>query len=230
VAKFTEVPETEEDTREPYEENGHYEEPESGFQTIFSAPDYASLIATRQSRKAREYTGKVNSVFKALTIASLNAGDIPDAAAILHHGPPFSHALGQLADSNASVARTIDMITSPSSPVVMAAVTGIALAAQIMRNHETALADIPKTRRQAKLQRRAMAEARKSEAPRFTIRFLRWQIPIRYSGRIRLGKLLGGFRAQTHDPNDLSRTVFTDEAVLNALEKQGIKLVARDPT
>jgi hypothetical protein len=228
VAKFTEVPEDEDD-REFYEDNGHYEDETPDFQTIFNAPNYASLITAKQSRKAKEYTAKVNSIFKAATIATLNAGDIPDAAAILHHGPPFSHALGQMADSNKTTAQFIDLITSPSSPVVLAVLTGSALVAQLMRNHEAQLKDIPKNRRQARLQRKAMAGAKKSESPRFTIRFLRWQIPVRFTSRVKVGTLLSGFRSQTKDPGELSGQVFSDEAVVKELEKQGIRLVARAP-
>lgn len=228
MAKFTEVPE---DTDSPSPEgeylNGQAEETPD-WQSVWNAPDYSQLITSRQSKVAREYTVKCNSVVKALTLASINAGDFPDAAALLHYGPPFTHATGQLADSSDTVKRTIDLITSPSSPAVMFALTGIALVAQVMRNHEAQIKEIPETRRMAKARRKAMAGAKQAEPPRFTIKVLGRQWPIRFRSRIRWSKFFSGFRAQTRNPEDLTLAVFSDPKVLSALEKQGIKLVKRD--
>jgi hypothetical protein len=227
MAKFTEVgPDAGEDIPTDDYPNGHEDMPD--WESLWNAPDYASLITTRQSRIAREYTIKCNSILKALALASINAGDFPDAAALLHHGPPWTHATGQLADESDTVKRTIDLITSPSSPVVMFAITSIALVAQIMRNHETQIKQIPETRKQARLQRKAMAGARKAEPPRFTIKVLGRQWPIRFRTRIKLSKFFAGFRAQTVEPQDLTIRVFSDPKLLAALEKQGIKLVKND--
>jgi hypothetical protein len=227
MAKFTEVgPDASEDIPDQEYLNGHEDMPD--WESVWNAPDYASLITTRQSRVAREYTIKCNSIVKALALASINAGDFPDAAALLHHGPPFTHATGQLADQSDTVKRTIDLITSPSSPVVMFTITGIALIAQIMRNHEGQIKQIPDTRRQARAQRKAMAGARKAEPPRFTIKVLGRQWPIRFRSRIKLSKFFAGFRAQTVEPQDLTVRVFSDDKLISALEKQGIRLVKND--
>jgi hypothetical protein len=203
-------------------------ESEPPWQAIFSAPNYADLIKTRQTVKAREYRDKANSVLKASLIASINANDWPDAAAILRNGPAFANATGQLADSNERAAAIIDMITSPANPVAMFVLTAIPLVAQIFRNHETQLQEVPQARQQARRQRKAMREARKAEEPQFTIHLLRWKIPIRWHPKkIKIGKLFAGFRAQTLEPDALAKDVFTDPDVLKALEKLGIIVRAR---
>jgi hypothetical protein len=236
MAKFTDLgPGTGEETpapdESPFSDNGHEETEEAyDWRTIWEAPDYAQLIATRQSRKAKEYTSKANSVVKALTLASINAGDFPDAAALLHHGPPFTHAVGQWADSNDRVAAAVDIITSPSSPVLMFTVTGIALVAQIFRNHEAQLAEIPNTRKRAKAMKQAARAQSKAEPPRFTVKAFGRQWPIRIRSRFKVRSLLGGFRAQTQPPEQLTVRVFSDEKLQSALEKQGIKLVRQAPT
>jgi len=202
------------------------EETSYDWRAIWEAPDYAQLISARQSRKAKEYTSKTNSVLKALTFASINAGDFPDAAALLHHGPPFSHAAGQLADSNDRVAQAIDIITSPSSPVLMFTVTGLALVSQLLRNHEPQIREIPNARKRAKMEKQARkTTARQDIPPRFTVKILGRQWPIRFRSRIQVSKLLGGFRAQTQEPSELTMRVFSDEKLVSALEKQGYKLV-----
>jgi hypothetical protein len=210
---------------EPYLD-GEGETPD--WETIFTAPDYASLINARQSNKAREYTKRVNSVLKALTVSSVNAGDLPDAAALLHHGPPFAHAAGQLADENKWAASAIDMVTTPSSPVVMFTLTGIALVSQVLRNHEAQIKEIPNARKRAKAEKKARATTAKVSPPRFTVKAFGRQWPVRFTSRVKLSKLLSGFRAQTVEPDALTFRVFSDQRLLAALEKQGIRLVKRD--
>jgi hypothetical protein len=216
------------ETDEEYPPTNGEVPPEFSVDDILNAPDYAQLIAVRQSRKAKEYTGKVNSVLKALTFASINADDFPDAAALLHHGPPFSHAMGQLADKNERTAQIIDMITSPSNPTVMAVVTGIALIGQLARNHEDQLKQIPQTRKQARMRRKADRATRSAEPPTFTIKLFRREIPVHLRKRIKVAKFLKGFTAQTQEPAKLARTVFTDPELLKALQKQGYNIVSND--
>lgn len=234
MAKFTDLgPGTEEEASPPDEPsvNGEspHEEETYDWRAIWEAPDYAQLISARQSRKAKEYTSKANSVAKALALASINAGDFPDAAAILHHGPPFTHAVGQWADSNDRVAQAVDIITSPSSPVLMFTVTGIALVAQIFRNHEPQLREIPNARKRAKAEKLARKNTAKLDPPRFTVKAFGRQWPIRFRSRFQVSKLFSGFRAQTQEPAQLTMRVFSDEKLVNALEKQGYKLVRNAP-
>jgi len=207
----------------PYSGNGQPEDDTPTWQAIFSAPNYADLIKTRSTAKSREYRDKANSVLKAFLIGSINAGDYPDAAAILRHGPAFSNATGSLADSSDRAAAIIDMITSPANPVAMFVLTAVPLMAQIFRNHEKQLERVPEARRQAKRQRKAMRAARKSEEPRFTIKLFRWNIPVRWHPkRVDVRKLFAGFRSQTLEPMALAEDVFTDHDVIKALEKMGI--------
>ena len=208
--------------------NGTSPEEDVTWETIWNAPDYSQLIATRQSRRAKEYTSKANSVAKALTMASIQAGDFPDAAALLHYGPPFTHALGQLADQNKRVAQAVDMLTTPSSPVVMFAVAAIALGSQIARNHEAQIKEIPNARKRAKAIKKTMKQNDKVTPPRFTVKVLGRQIPIRFRSRIKFGAMFAGFRSQTQEPQQLTFSVFSDPKVIAALEKQGFKLVSND--
>lgn len=204
------------------EANGHYEEAPS-WQAIFSAPNYSDLIKTRSTATSREYRDKTNAVLKAGLVGAINAGDFPDAAAILRHGPAFANATGQLADSSDRAAALIDMLTSPANPVAMFVITAIPLIAQLARNHETQLEKVPQARQQAKRQKRAMKEARKVEEPRFTVKLFKWHIPIHWHPKkLEVRKLFAGFRSQTLDPNALSADVFTDRDVLKALEKMGV--------
>lgn len=201
--------------------NGHSEE--TDWRAIFSAPNYADLIKTRNTAKSRLYRDKANSVLKAALVGSINAGDFTDAAAILRHGPAFANATGQLAESSDRAAALIDMITSPSNPLAMFVITTIPLVSQLMRNHETQLANVPEAREQAKRQRKAMKAARKAEEPRFTIRLLKWQIPVHWHPKkLSVNKLFAGFKSQTVDPHALVADVFTDDDVMKALAKMGI--------
>jgi hypothetical protein len=212
---------TDQDTRGTA--NGSTPEGED-WRTLFDAPDFTSLVKPAQTAKAREYSGKVKSVLKSGLVGAINVGDFPDAAAILQYGSPFADAAGQLADANEWAAKGIDIITSPGNPIMLFLMTAIPFGAQLVRNHEDTLRNIPTTRRQARLRRKAMATAKKAEPPRFTIRAFGRAWPIHFRTP-KLGKILSGFKAQTRDPQQMTYQVFTDPAVLRALKKQGIVLV-----
>jgi len=199
------------------------------WRAIWNAPNYASMVKTPQSRRAKEYTGKLNSVVKGLTFASLQANDLPDAAALLHHGPPWTHAMGLLADKDRRVAATIDMLTSPNSPPVMAAVTTITLLAQLARNHEAQIREIPNTRKRAKAIKKSQKADDKVTPPRFTIKAFGRQWPIRFRSRFKVSTLFAGVRAQTYEPQLLTMQVFGDPVLLREFEKQGIRLVSDAP-
>jgi hypothetical protein len=199
---------------------------------IFNAPDYASFLKTRQTAVSREYTARTNSILKAILMGSLNAGNFADAATVIHYGPGFAKATGGLADSNDTAKRAIDILTSPSNPVALFALAAIPLVGQFMRNHETQLAEVPATWRERRRERK-MAKAAGIAAPqgppRFTIKLGKRSIPIYFRMRIKgFATVMSGFRAQTQDPNSLASRVFSDPAVLAALEKQGIRLVPHD--
>ena len=82
-------------------------------------------------------------------------------------------------------------------------------------------------RRNAKLRRRAMSDAKKAEAPRFTIRMFGREWPVRFRSRFKPSKVLALFKTQTQEPETLTINVFTDPKVIKALEKQGIRLARR---
>jgi hypothetical protein len=195
---------------------------------IFSAPDYTQLIRPRATATAREYTAKTNSLLKAMLIGAINAGDFPDAAAIIEFGPAFSHATGQLADADDKARKLIDMVTSPANPYVMFGLTVIPLVAQVFRNHETQVKDAPANFRLNRAQRKAMKQAQTAEPPRFTLKIGKRHIPIRFRVRLKvLTTVIGGVRSQTRDPANLTNQVFSNDKLIKALEKQGIILVRR---
>jgi len=199
------------------------------FEAIFNAPDYATFMKVRATSVSREYEARTNSVLKSLMLSSLNAGDFPDAAAIIHYGPQFAKATGGLADANDYARRAIDILTSPSNPVAVFALATIPLIAQVMRNHEQQLAEVPATFRERRRERKAakaMGTGKPKAPPRFTIKIGKRAIPIYF--RIRLSgmsKLFAGFRAQTQEPVSLASRVFSDPDLIKAFEKQGIRLV-----
>ena len=203
------------------------------FDAIFNAPDYASFLKVRQTRTSQEYTARTNAILKALLTSSLNAGDFADAAAIIHHGPQFAKATGGLADYSDTARKAIDILTSPSSPVALFAVSTIALVGQVMRNHEQQLAEVPATfrerRRERKAAKAAGIAAPKAE-PRFTIKLGKRSIPIYFRMRFKaVSVIVSGFKSQTQPPESLAARVFGDPDVISALEKQGIRLVSHAP-
>lgn len=199
-------------------------EAQQDYTSLFDSPDLTTLMRPAQSAKAKEYASKVKSALKAGTIGAINIGDFPDAATFLHYGPAFADASGQLADANDTAAKAIDILTSPDSPYLVFAVTALPLLSQLFRNHETALADLPNTMRNARKRRMAMATAKKAEKPRFTIRVFGREFPIRFRGP-NFRKFGQALRSQTRDPGALTSEVFTDPRVIRALQRQGIILV-----
>ena len=199
----------------------------SDWTSIFNAPDYTALVKPIQSRQAKEYSDKTKSVLKALMVSSINVGDFPDAAAILTYGPAFADATGQFADQNDWCKRAVDMITAPESAPIMFVLTAIPLFSQVLRNHEAALKQMPDSRRQARLRRKAEKDGQRTQEPRFTVRMFGRAWPV-YFKTPRIGKVFMAFKAQTRDPVMLTNAVFTDSKVVNALRKQGIVLVSQE--
>lgn len=204
--------------------NGGGTEPTQDYAALFDSPDFTTLVRPAQTAKAKEYSGMVKSMLKAGVVGAINVGDFPDAAAILHYGPSFADASGQLADADARAAKAIEIITAPGNPYAMFLVTAIPLLSQLFRNHEDALTDLPNTVKNARKRRLSMATAKKAEKPRFTIRMFGREFPIRYRGP-NFSKVGRALKSQTRDPGNLTAEVFTDPKVIRALQKQGIVLV-----
>ena len=204
--------------------------PPSDWRSIFNAPSYTDLMRPAQSANAKEYADKCKAMLKSGVVAAIKVGDFPDAATILAYGPGLADAAGQLADESEWTAKAIDLLTSPGSAPLTFALAASTFVYQIVRNHEDVLKELPNSRKNAKLRKRAMQEARKAEPPRFTIRIFKREFPIRYRPRYKMSAILGAFRAQTRDPVELTHSVFTDPKVLTMLRKQGIVLVNPNDT
>jgi hypothetical protein len=205
------------------DQNGSQDYEETDWSSIFGAPDFTTLIKKPKTARARDYEKRTNSALKAGLVTSLNTGNYADAAAILKLGPAFSTATGELADANERARGYIDLLTQPSNPVVMFALTAVPLIAQLMRNHEATLAEIPSNMQNRKA-RRASRKANKEGTPprvQFTIPLIKKRVALRFGLHIRLGKVLSGFRSQTVHPEHLAQQVFTDPKVIDALRKMG---------
>jgi len=197
------------------------------FNLILGAPDFAELFKKSKNQTVRDYERKAASAFKAVAVGSMQAGNWADAATFLWHGPGAATAIGQIADASPRAKQMIDMLTAPDSPWLVFAVTMLPLTAQILRNHEKDIQEIPAHWNMSRKARAHRKELRKEteDPPRFIIKLWRWHIPVRYKMRFRPWKTFAsGVRSQTQEPNILAAKVFTDPALLSALDKIGVKI------
>jgi hypothetical protein len=199
---------------------------------LFDAPDYASWLKVEETAISREYRKKSNSFLKMVMVGCLNTGNFPDAAAIIDRGPALSQAVGQLANSNETLRKGIDLVMSPSSPVAQFIAAALPFGAQIWRNHEDQFASIPDQVKKTRAQRKAAkesGEAPPKTKPLFTVRLgKRISVPVRFNVKMRIRFLAGGFRAQSENPNMLTHKVFSDQKVLNQLTKMGVVIRRAD--
>jgi hypothetical protein len=201
------------------------------YTAILEAPDYATLIKIPKTAVAREYEKRVNSMLKAGVFGLINSGNFQDAAALLHYGPGFSAASGDLASANDTAKHVLDLATSPNSPVLVFAATVLPLIAQLLRNHETQLQEVPSSWRENRASRKRARAARKANPeppaePKFYIHLpMGRRIGVRFNLKVPvITNILKGFQAQTHDPAALTYRVFSDDKLNAALSKQGIKI------
>jgi hypothetical protein len=196
---------------------------------IFDAPDFSSIVRGRRSAHAKQYESKVKSVLKSGTMGSLRSGNFADAATILHYGPGFAAAAGDLAAANERAAKAIDLITSPESPYVAFVLVSLPFFAQLFRNHEDTLKQIPEARRVAKRRRREEKEAANGTATpgknvTMSLPFGR-KVNFRVGFKFRpLARIKVLFRVPTHDPAELTERVFSDPRLIEALRKQGVNI------
>lgn len=216
-----------EDYFEPGQLNGSQDGASYSYGALFDAPDFSSLIKGRRSAHAREYETKVKSGLKSVTIAALRSGDLADAATILHHGPGFAAASGDLCAANDKAKAMVDMITAPDNPYVSFAFIAVPFIAQLMRNHEKTLEQIPDARKAARARRKERKQAEDTrKVATLHIPLMRREIKIRVGMRVNPLRGFGkGFRASTRQPSELIMQVFSDEKLIAALEKQGISIV-----
>jgi hypothetical protein len=199
--------------------------PRPGFADIFGAPDYTQLVKKAKTARAREYQQRTNSVLKAGLMASLNTGRYPDAAAILKLGPAFAAATGEFADSNDTARHIIDLVTAPDSAALIFAMTAIPLIAQLFRNNEPALSQVPVNMRQSRAKRKQAKKTPQAERPKprfsVTIPFTHKTIGVRFRVHVPFGKIITGLKSQTVDPGHLASEVLSDPKVQEALKRMG---------
>lgn len=217
----------------------HAEPPDSDrdYGYLFEAPDFSTFLKTPTTQNAKDYQRKTEAMLKGWLWGSIHAGQMPDAATILEKGPGLAAATGKLADASPKVAKMLDLITAPESPVVVFAMTAFAFGAQIARNHEPEIAQVPQTWRERRAMRKAAKANPKSQdtkpsEPLFTLRILGRRIPVGakfHLSRIPFRIVLSPARAQTVNPGVLVHRVFSDQRVQKALEKEGLFFKIREP-
>jgi hypothetical protein len=204
------------------------EDEPSDWTVITGAADYTTLIRPKNTAISRKYRDDTYSILKSLAIGAINVGDMADAATIFHYGPSFGIAVGQLAQADERARKPIDWLTTPSNPYVLLLMSAIPMISQLARNHEKALQEIPRQIKMGRRQRKAMKATKTAQPPRFTMRILGREIPIRFNTP-KLGGMLRVFRTESHDPTDLVNHVFSDTDLLKALESQGLIIIRKSP-
>lgn len=194
--------------------------------SILDAPDYTDFVRRPKTAAAREYEKKVASGLKAGMVASINSGNLADAATLIHFGPGFAAAAGDYAASDERAAKMIDMITTPASPALMFIMAAAPLISQFARNHEDAIKDIPQARQRWRT-RKKDRPAESSDAPRidFRIPVIGRHVSFKMKMRFKVFRgLLSGFSKTTYPPDTLMVKVFSDEKLRTALHKQGFDI------
>lgn len=199
-------------------------DPAGNYSTIADAEDYAKFIRKPRTVVSKDYERRVKAMLKAGVFGAINIGDLADAATIIHYGPDFAVAMGDLADADERFRKGLDLITTPANPYAMAAMVCIPFVAQLFRNHESELAEVPKTFRQRRAARKANPE--NFQGAEITIPLLRRRIRLGFRVKLRnpVKMFTSGVRSQTRDPNELIVRVFSDSRLRTALERQGIRI------
>lgn len=130
-------------------------------------------------------------------------GTVPDAAALLYHGPAVSEAIGNLADKDKRVRAAIDFLTEDTidNPYALTAIAVLPLAIQMLRNHEPQGANVAKNLR--------------VKVP-FTKRYFTLPIKIKFSFK--------WTKNVSYEPNYMVDHVFGNPNVQMALAKRGIRV------
>lgn len=205
------------------------------YEVIFGAPDFDFLKDRKRPPKSREYERRVQSLIKAGVFASLHRGNLPDAAALIKTGPKFARAVGDAAGDNESIAKALDMLTAPDSPMVPFVVTGLTLAAQLLRNHQTEAENVAQNIkmgwREKRARRKAVVAGEVVGGPQATT-----TIKLPFGRKITLGfrihlpgkSIWKSITGGAVPPEALVHSVFSDEALLKELARQGFPIRARD--
>lgn len=213
-------------TEEPPDEETHYVD----YAALTYAPDYSTIVKGTRTKVAKDYEDRVKSVLKSGAIGALRHGNLPDSAAIFRHGPAFAAAAGDLAEVSEGTRKMIDLATAPENPYAALLIAGIPLVAQLFRNHGPEIQEIRRSRRQMKRYLKEHPE----EAVRLTAdkrKNVKINLPFGRSVSFRVGlkfnPLKGirfAIRTQTREPAELVMMVFSDDKLVAALKKQGIRV------
>lgn len=158
----------------------------------------------KETPTAKKYRLKVRHGINFLISGMVQSpGTVPDAAALLYHGPAVSAAIGNLADHDKRIAKAIDFITEDTidNPYALTAIAVLPLAIQVLRNHEPQTADVAKNV--------------KLKMP-FTKRYLTLPIKIRFSFK--------WTKNVSYEPNYMVEHIFGNPDVQMALAKRGIRV------
>lgn len=160
---------------------------------IAAAPD--------RTKRAEEYESRIAELLNAvMKMCASSESTVPDAAAIITHGPTFASKLGDLADHDARVRRAVDLITSGTdNPYLSFTIATLPLVLQIARNHEAT--DLTKR-------------------VNLRIPFTKRSVKMPFRFRLRNKAL----RSMTAPPDMLTANVFGNPQILAALRDQGVEL------
>lgn len=174
----------------------------------YDTPDASFIKTQARPRGAIAYQKKIhNAIAKpAFQITVQNPATVADAAAILMHGPKVTAKLGDLAATDARVARMVDFLDEgTSNPMGAAIVAVFPLVMQLVRNHEPVLEPVQRG---------------------FRVPFAKDKngVPRRVQLKWKIGIKLGRLRNFTNDPESLEAFVFDNPQVKEMLAKQDINV------
>jgi hypothetical protein len=166
-------------------------------------PDTGFVEEPAETARAKRYRLKVKHGLNfVMRVTAEHPSTVADSAAIIMHGPDVAKAVGNLADHDKRVRAAIDFITDDAidNPYVLAAITVLPMAFQILRNHEH------------QLDKEVRPSIRLPRGRRLTIPFLRFRL------RFKL------IHQATETPGFITQHVFSNPAIRSALAKQDINL------
>jgi hypothetical protein len=199
--------------------------------TIMDAPDYGAMLRGKRTVKGRAYEAKVQSVLKSAALAALRNKDLPDAAVIFKYGPSFAMAAGDSAAQYDSVAKAIDLVTMPDSPIAGLLIAGAAMIAQFARNNEETITKVRETRKMSRPERKAAREQSRNDPDSFRAFTINGPFGRKFTVRLRIARLAvfkRMFSAGTKNPGALCREVYSDDGLQKALLAHKIRISFED--
>ncbi len=178
----------------------------------FDQPDANFVEPDKRTIRAKSYERKVRKALNAVFRETVkHESTVPDAAALVMYGPAFAEKTGDLADVDPRVRRAVDWIMDGTeNPYIAFAFATMPLAMQLYRNHQDHIA--PSAIVQTVKRRRA--EVKQREGKTFKIPFTKRSFTIRFR--------FAGVEQLTNDPEQLAQYVFSQQPILDAMEKANI--------